>query len=76
MIALHGAAGERLFSGGSLLVGAVARTDLIAPDRTEELARALSRSLYDQLLTLPDDLPVPEPDVGSQCRTGGSGSTG
>jgi len=30
-----------LFSGGSLLVGAVARTDLIAPDRTEELARAL-----------------------------------
>ena len=39
-----------VFTGGSLLVGAVARTDLIAPDRTEELARALWRSLHDQLL--------------------------
>ena len=28
-----------LFSGGSLLVGAVARTDLISPDRTQQLAR-------------------------------------
>src|SRR6266540_1791345 len=32
-----------LFSGGSLLVGAVARTDLISPDRTQQLARALWR---------------------------------
>jgi len=35
-----------VFTGGSLLVGAVARTDLIAPDRTEELARALWWSLW------------------------------
>jgi glyoxylase-like metal-dependent hydrolase (beta-lactamase superfamily II)/rhodanese-related sulfurtransferase len=57
-----------VFTGGSLLVGAVARTDLIAHDRTEELARALWRSLHDQLLTLPDDLPVyPTHGAGSFC---------
>src|SRR6266542_4044843 len=47
-----------LFSGGSLLVGAVARTDLISPDRTQQLARALWRSLHQRVLTLPDDLGV------------------
>jgi glyoxylase-like metal-dependent hydrolase (beta-lactamase superfamily II)/rhodanese-related sulfurtransferase len=57
-----------LFSGGSLLVGAVARTDLIAPERTEELARALWRSLHERILTLPDDLPVyPTHGAGSFC---------
>jgi hydroxyacylglutathione hydrolase len=57
-----------LFSGGSLLVGAVARTDLISADRTEDLARALWRSLRDQLLVLPDDLPVyPTHGAGSFC---------
>jgi rhodanese-related sulfurtransferase len=57
-----------VFTGGSLLVGAVARTDLIAPERTEELARALWRSLHAQLLTLPDDLPVyPTHGAGSFC---------
>jgi hydroxyacylglutathione hydrolase len=57
-----------LFSGGSLLVGAVARTDLISPDRTEELARALWRSLHERVLTLPDDLPVyPTHGAGSFC---------
>src|SRR5713226_1647329 len=34
---LDGARPVALFSGGSLLVGAVARTDLIAPEQTEEL---------------------------------------
>jgi hydroxyacylglutathione hydrolase len=63
-----------LFSGGSLLVGAVARTDLISPDRTEELARALWRSLRDHLLTLPDDLPVyPTHGVGSFCSAPAGG---
>jgi hydroxyacylglutathione hydrolase len=57
-----------LFSGGSLLVGAVARTDLIAPDRTEELARSLWRSLHERILTLPEDLPVyPTHGSGSFC---------
>jgi len=57
-----------LFSGGSLLVGAVARTDLISPDRTEELARALWRSLHERILTLLDDLAVyPTHGAGSFC---------
>jgi hydroxyacylglutathione hydrolase len=57
-----------LFSGGSLLVGAVARTDLISPDQTEQLARAMYRSIREQLLALPDDLPVhPTHGAGSFC---------
>jgi glyoxylase-like metal-dependent hydrolase (beta-lactamase superfamily II)/rhodanese-related sulfurtransferase len=57
-----------LFSGGSLLVGSVARTDLISPDRTEELAGALWRSLRERILTLPDDLAVyPTHGAGSFC---------
>jgi glyoxylase-like metal-dependent hydrolase (beta-lactamase superfamily II)/rhodanese-related sulfurtransferase len=57
-----------LFTGGSLLVGGVARTDLIAPERTEELARSLWRSLQERILTLPDDLPVyPTHGPGSFC---------
>ncbi len=57
-----------LFSGGALLVDAVARTDLIAPDRTEPLARAMWRSLQERILTLPDDVPVyPTHGAGSFC---------
>lgn len=57
-----------LFSGGSLLVGAVARTDLVAPDQTEPLARELWRSLHERVLTLPDDLAVyPTHGAGSFC---------
>ena len=44
-----------VFTGGSLMVGAAARTDLVDPDRTEELARAQYQSLQ-RLLTLPDDV--------------------
>ena len=57
-----------LFSGGSLLVGAVARTDLIAPDQTEALARQLWQSLHERILSLPDDVPVyPTHGAGSFC---------
>jgi hydroxyacylglutathione hydrolase len=57
-----------VFTGGSLLVGAVARTDLIASGRTEALARDLWRSLHERILTLPDDLPVyPTHGAGSFC---------
>ena len=57
-----------LFSGGALLVDAVARTDLIAPDQTEPLARALWRSLQERILTLPDDVAVyPTHGAGSFC---------
>ena len=47
---LDGTRPAGLFSGGSLLVGAVARTDLIDAEQTEVLARALWRSLYERVL--------------------------
>jgi glyoxylase-like metal-dependent hydrolase (beta-lactamase superfamily II)/rhodanese-related sulfurtransferase len=63
-----------LFSGGSLLVGSVARTDLIAPAQTEQLARDLWRSLHERILTLPDELPVyPTHGVGSFCSAPAGG---
>jgi hydroxyacylglutathione hydrolase len=65
---LDGSRPLALFSGGSLLVGTAARTDLIAPERTEELARSLWRSLHERILTLADDLPVhPTHGAGSFC---------
>ena len=54
---LDGAQVLGVFTGGSLLVGAAARTDLSGPERTEPLARAQYTSLY-RLLTLPDATPV------------------
>lgn len=57
-----------LFSGGSLMVGAVGRTDLLGDEHREELARALFRALRDEILTLPDDLAVyPTHGAGSFC---------
>ena len=65
---VDGSAPLALFSGGSLLVGAVARTDLIAPERTEALARDMWRSIRERILSLPDDLPVyPTHGAGSFC---------
>jgi hydroxyacylglutathione hydrolase len=66
------------FSGGALLVGAVARTDLVAPEQTEPLALAAWRSLHQRLLTLPDELAVyPTHGAGSFCAaaTGGRRAT-
>jgi len=65
---LDGSRPVLLFSGGSLLVDAVARTDLISPEETEPLARALWRSLHERVLTLPDDVAVyPTHGAGSFC---------
>jgi hydroxyacylglutathione hydrolase len=56
-----------VFTGGSLIVGAAARTDLVHPDRTEELARAQYASLR-RLAELPDDVQVwPTHGAGSFC---------
>jgi glyoxylase-like metal-dependent hydrolase (beta-lactamase superfamily II)/rhodanese-related sulfurtransferase len=56
-----------VFTGGSLIVGAAARTDLVDPARTEELARAQYRSIQ-RLLELPDDVAVwPTHGAGSFC---------
>ena len=69
---LDGARPLTLFSGGALLVGGVARTDLISPDQTEPLTRAAWASLQ-RLRSLPDDLPVdPTHGAGSFCSTPGN----
>jgi hydroxyacylglutathione hydrolase len=62
-----------LFSGGSLMVGTVGRTDLCGPEQRDELARRLYRALRDEILTLPDDLPVyPTHGAGSFCSAPGA----
>jgi hydroxyacylglutathione hydrolase len=62
-----------LFSGGSLMPGGAARTDLLGPERTEELARALYRTLHERLSHLPDETRIhPTHGGGSICSTGGS----
>ena len=56
-----------VFTGGSLIVGSAARTDLLGADRAEELARAQYRSLH-RLAALPDATPVwPTHGAGSFC---------
>jgi hydroxyacylglutathione hydrolase len=56
-----------IFTGGSLIVGSAARTDLISDDRTEELTRAQYSSLR-RLATLPGDVQVwPTHGAGSFC---------
>lgn len=64
---LDGSSTLGVFTGGSLLVGAAARTDLIAPERTEELARLQYRSLQ-RLTALGDEVAVwPTHGAGSFC---------
>jgi len=67
---LDGARPVAVFSGGALLAGSVARTDLAGPELTEPLARAAYRSLHQRLLSLPDELAVyPTHGAGSFCAT-------
>jgi hydroxyacylglutathione hydrolase len=64
---LDGAQVLGVFTGGSLLVGAAARTDLSGPEQTQPLARAQYASLG-RLLALPDATPVyPTHGAGSFC---------
>ena len=57
-----------LFSGGSLMVGSVGRTDLLGDEHREELAAELFRALRDEILVLPDELAVyPTHGAGSFC---------
>jgi glyoxylase-like metal-dependent hydrolase (beta-lactamase superfamily II) len=56
-----------VFTGGSLIVGSAARTDLLGPDRTVELARAQYASVR-RLTALPDATAVwPTHGAGSFC---------
>jgi hydroxyacylglutathione hydrolase len=62
-----------LFSGGALMPGGAARTDLLGPERTEELARALFLTFRERLGDLPDETRVhPTHGAGSFCSSGGS----
>ena len=64
---LDGAQVLGAFTGGSLLVGSAARTDLSGPEQADPLARAQYASLH-RLLTLPDETPVyPTHGAGSFC---------
>jgi hydroxyacylglutathione hydrolase len=63
-----------LFSGGSLMVGTVGRTDLLGDEHREALAHDLYRALRDRILTLPDSLAVyPTHGAGSFCSAPGGG---
>jgi hydroxyacylglutathione hydrolase len=57
-----------LFSGGSLLVGAVSRTDLLGHEHAAGLGRQLFHSLHEKILPLSDDVQVyPTHGAGSFC---------
>jgi glyoxylase-like metal-dependent hydrolase (beta-lactamase superfamily II)/rhodanese-related sulfurtransferase len=64
---LDGAREVGVFTGGSLIVGSAARTDLLGAEHAEELARAQYRSLK-RLAELPDPVAVwPTHGAGSFC---------
>ncbi|GID49443.1 MBL fold metallo-hydrolase [Actinoplanes capillaceus] len=64
---LDGPAPVGVFTGGSLIVGSAARTDLLGDDRTAELARAQYASVH-RLAALPDATHVwPTHGAGSFC---------
>ncbi len=66
-LVLDGPAALGVFSGGSLIVGSAARTDLLGEERTEELARAQFASLQ-RLAALPADTGLwPTHGAGSFC---------
>jgi hydroxyacylglutathione hydrolase len=57
-----------LFSGGALIVGGAARTDLLTPESTRPLARQLYHTIHEKLLKLPDAVEVfPTHGAGSFC---------
>jgi hydroxyacylglutathione hydrolase len=59
-----------LFSGGALIVGGAARTDLLGPELAHPLAHQLYQTIHDKLLKLPDELEVfPTHGSGSYCVT-------
>jgi rhodanese-related sulfurtransferase len=62
-----------VFTGGSLIVGSAGRTDLLGPDRTDELTRAQYRTMS-RLAELPPDVEVlPTHGAGSFCTATGPG---
>lgn len=61
-----------LFSGGALIAGGAARSDLVSPDLTERLTREEFRTLHEAFGSLPDEsLLYPTHGGGSFCSAGG-----
>ncbi|MDI6693612.1 MAG: rhodanese-like domain-containing protein [Anaerolineales bacterium] len=57
-----------LFTGGALMVGGAARTDLLGDSLAEPLAHNLYHSIHHKLLQFPDDVAVyPTHGAGSFC---------
>lgn len=72
-VLIEGGRPVALFSGGSLMVGAIGRTDLLGFEASDALTRSMFRSLRDTILCLPDDLAVyPTHGAGSFCSAPGS----
>jgi hydroxyacylglutathione hydrolase len=66
---------QYLFSGGALLVGHIARVDLLGPELEERLARDAYATLRDKVLTLADYVAVlPTHGGGSACTATVAGS--
>jgi hydroxyacylglutathione hydrolase len=71
---LDGNGPRSLFSGGAVMAGAIARTDLNGPHLAVHLALEALRTLQVRLRSLPDDIAIyPTHGSGSFCGTGGSG---
>ncbi len=67
---------QALFSGGALMVGTAARTDLFGPSLSWRFAHDLERSLRDKILELPDHVVVyPTHGGGSFCAAGAGSAT-
>jgi hydroxyacylglutathione hydrolase len=57
-----------LFTGGALIVGGAARTDLLGDSLAEPLARSLYHAIQEKLLRFPDEVVVyPTHGAGSFC---------
>jgi hydroxyacylglutathione hydrolase len=62
---------QALFSGGALMVGTAARTDLFGPALSWRFAHDLERTLKEKILELPDHVVVyPTHGGGSFCAAG------
>lgn len=60
-----------LFSGGALIVGGAARSDLVSPDLTEQLTRQEFHTLQEAFGSLPDEtILYPTHGGGSFCSAG------
>ncbi len=68
LVDANGKTPNALFSGGALIVGGAARTDLLTPELTRPLASQLFHTIHDKLLKLPDEVNVfPTHGAGSFC---------